>query len=87
MILRVASICHHFLWLSVFSWTVVISTDIAKRMLNMKRYTIHQKKTERRPTSNHKNRVTFIIYFKLFFILGLSWIVGIISSNVYLCSF
>ncbi|CAC5380820.1 MTH [Mytilus coruscus] len=163
MILRVASICHHFLWLSVFAWTVVISTDIARRMVKMKRFTIHQKKTERRrfkiyalfafivpfivvvtstildvqyshlgygknglcwiskqdgllyfyiipvgvalsysllcfflilvkvqlskqgstlATSNQKNRVTFIIYFKLFFILGLSWIVGIISSKI-----
>ncbi|XP_076101204.1 adhesion G protein-coupled receptor L4-like [Mytilus galloprovincialis] len=163
MILRVTSVCHHFLWLSVFAWTVVISTDIARRMVTMERYTIHQKKTERRrfkiyalfalivpfivvvtsiildvkyshlgygekglcwitkqdgllyfyiipvgvalsyslfcfililvkvelfkqgstlATSNHKSRVTFIIYFKIFFILGLSWIVGIISSNV-----
>ncbi|CAC5380817.1 MTH [Mytilus coruscus] len=163
MNLIVASISQHFLWLTVFAWTVVISTDIARRMVNMKRHTIHQKKTERRrfkiyalfafsvpfivvvtstifdvqvsqlgygknglcwiseqdgllyfyiipvgvalsysllcfflilvkvelskqgstlATSNQKNRVTFIIYFKLFFILGLSWIVGIISSNV-----
>ncbi|CAC5383385.1 unnamed protein product [Mytilus coruscus] len=163
-ILPFVSLCEHFLWLCVFSWTVVISTDIAKRMISMSG-NISQEKTAgvkrhnryrlfafalpfvivvvcgvldyqmnyvgygeaggscwiskqegilffyiipvsvalvysllcfllisiqielaRRSSSiatvNNKSRITCGVYFKLFAILGLSWIIGIISSNV-----
>lgn len=163
-ILPFVSLCEHFLWLCVFSWTVVISTDIAKRMINMSGNISQHKKAEvkrhnryrlfafalpfvivvvcgvldyqmnyigygkdggscwiskpegklffyiipvsvalayslvcfllisiqielaRRSSSiatvNNKNRITCGVYFKLCSILGLSWIIGIISSNV-----